>query len=341
MHEPPFRLVADPPADELLDAAAASHGTRVGLSGLLAERGQALRRAWVRGRATVGGYRWRTRDNHDRTWWPQGIDVGSHDGGRVVLVSWYAQPVRGIEQGVRLSVLDLRRPRRARYHHVLLVEPVRDAAGDIRLNPVVVHAGGIAWVEGSVLVADTFGGLREFRLNELLRVSNPVFGYEFVLPQLRRVRAVEVSEPRMRFSFVSIEHGSPHPYLVAGEYRNEGVGDRLVRFELDGEYRVIASGAEPDVVHSPGLWRMQGVCVVDGVWYVTTSNGEWTGGDLWSGTPASGTVSLAAGTMTRHRHVLPAGPEDLAHDRSTGRLWSLSEWPGRRRVFAIDPARLG
>ena len=43
--------------------------------------------------------------------------------------------------------------------------------------------------------------------------------------------------------------------------------------------------------------------------------------------------------MKRHRHVLPAGPEDLAYDRATRRLWSLSEWPGHRRVFTIDPAR--
>lgn len=75
---------------------------------------------------------------------------------------------------------------------------------------------------------------------------------------------------------------------------------------------------------------MQGIVIVDGVWYVSTSNGPRRGGDLWVGRP---------GAFTRHRHVLPPGPEDLAYDPRERVIWSLSEWPGRRRVFRIDPRR--
>ena len=125
----------------------------------------------------------------------------------------------------------------------------------------------------------------------------------------------------MRFSFLSVEHTDGPRRIVAGEYGDGSPPDRLVRFDLDSD------GGE---VSEPGLYRMQGACIVDGTWYVTTSNGKRNGGDLWSGT---------LGAMTRHRHVLPAGPEDLAYDRGAKLLWSLSEWPGRRRVFTVDPAR--
>jgi hypothetical protein len=182
----------------------------------------------------------------------------------------------------------------------------------------VIHAGGIAWLDDRILVADTFGGLREFLLTDLVRLADG----SAALVQSGRYRARKAEGDRgMRFSFVSIEHSDGAPRLVAGEYGDGSRADRAARFSLDGDVEL----------HEPGLYRMQGIVIVDGTWFVTTSNGEHTRGDLWSGKP---------GGLTRHRHVLPPGPEDLAYDRGTRRLWSLSEWPGRRRVFQIDPARL-
>lgn len=272
---------------------------RIGLAGVLAQPGSPLRRAWVRGRAAERGWRWNVRDTLDRTWWPQGIDVGEHDGRRIVAVSWYAR-----DTGTRISFLDIER---RRYHHVELVDTGA---------PVVIHAGGIAWLDDRILVADTFGGLREFRLDDILHTPAGV-----VLPQSARHRARSAEGDRgMRFSFVSIEHGDGEPHLVAGEYGDGTRADRAARFTLGGEVEL----------HETGLYRMQGIVIVDGTWYVTTSNGTRRGGDLWVGVP---------GSFTRHRHVLPPGPEDLAYDRDARRLWCLSEWPGRRRVFTIDPRR--
>jgi hypothetical protein len=314
----PFDLSREAADRGNLDALVAAGALRIGLDGVLAERGTRAWRAWVRGSAAERGFRWNLRDTFDRTWWPQGVDVAEVAGGRVLAVSWYAQPVRGVERGVRLTFVDLR-TRRPRYHHVLLAEVGADAT----LSPVRIHAGGIAWLDDVILVADTFGGLREFRLDDLLRVREPFLGARHVLPQHAAHRAAAVAGDRgMRFSFVSIEHTDGPPWLVTGEYGDGRRADRLARLGLDGVGEM----------HEPGLSRMQGVCIVDGTWYVTTSNGEWDGGDLWVGTP---------GALTRHRHVLPAGPEDLAYDRVARRLWSLSEWPGRRRVFTIDPARWG
>jgi hypothetical protein len=321
----PFRLRAEPSAEGLVDAALATAGAeRIGLDGLLTQPGRRAWPAWVRGAAAGHGFRWNLRDTFDGSWWPQGIDVAEHGEHRVLAVSWYAQPVRTVQRGVRLTFVDLRRARWPRYHHVLLVEPVADAGGAVHLDPVVVHAGGIGWLGDRVLVADTFGGLRVFRLDDLSRVTPAPFGYASVLPQHSRYRAErEKGDRAMRFSFVSIEHGGEGARIVAGEYGDGSRADRLARIGLD-------EAEAPLEVHEPGVYRMQGVCIVDGTWYVTTSNGSRTRGDLWAGTP---------GNLRRHRHVLPAGPEDLAYDRAAGRLWSLSEWPGRRRVFTIDPRR--
>lgn len=323
----------DPGAvDDLVATGAAE---RIGLAGVLAAPG---RRAWpacTRGRAAVLGFRWDLRDTFDGSWWPQGIDVGEHDGRRVLAVSWYARPVRGVDRGVRVTFADLRHPRRPRYHHVLLMEPARDPEGAVRLEPVVVHAGGIGWSGGTLLVADTFGGVRTFALEDLLRVPAAPFGYAHVLPQRSRWRADHTGAGRgrrLRMSFLSLERGEGLR-LVAGEYGNTGTTDRLIRLTLDAGGALVTgpSGVSaPLDVHEPGLRRMQGVCVVDGTWFLTTSNGERRRGDLWAGVP---------GDLRRHRAVLPPGPEDLAVDPVTGMLWSLSEWPGRRRVFQIDPAR--
>lgn len=321
----PFDLRLEPCDRGVFDDLVASGAQRVGLDGVLAARG---RRAWpalVRGAAAGGAFRWSVRDTFDATWWPQGIDVAEHRGRRILAVSWYSRPFRGVERGVRLTFVDLRSRYLPRYHHVLLAELGRDADGGIRMDPVVIHAGGIGWLGDRLLVADTFGGLREFHLDDLLLVRRPMFGYEHVLPQHSHHRARKAEGDRgMRFSFLSIEHSDGRPRIVAGEYGDGSRPDRLARFDLDGE------GDRDGELKEPGLYRMQGVCIVDGIWYVTTSNGERRGGDLWVGIP---------GAMTRHRHVLPAGPEDLAYDRGAQRLWSLSEWPGRRRVFTIDPAR--
>jgi hypothetical protein len=318
----PFQLQREPADRDLVEELATSGAQRIGLDGVLAETG---RRAWpalVSGRAAGHAFRWNLRDTFDRTWWPQGIDVAEHGGRPVLVVSWFAQPVRGIQRGVRLTFVDLRSRLWPRYHHVLLVDLVRDAAGTVRMEPIVIHAGGIGWLDDRILVADTFGGLREFLLDDLMRVTDGPSGHGLVLPQHARHRAHPATGDRgMRFSFLSIEHGDDGiPLLVAGEYGDGSRSDRLVRFGLGGDGEM----------HEPALYRMQGVCIVDGTWFVTTSNGERQGGDLWVGTP---------GAMIRHRHVLPAGPEDLAYDRVTGRLWSLSEWPGGRRVFTIEPAR--
>lgn len=346
-----LRLRRAPGDASLVEALAGVH-ERVGLEGLLRARGVRATATTVPAPAALYGYRWSRRDVRDREWWPQGIDIQDD----VVAVSWYAKPRGGNEVATRLSFIDLSAPTRPRYHHVLLVESEADGSGDVGFSPIAVHAGGIAWIGDRIHVADTFGGLRVFRVGDILRVAPPrglrawlrralerrrgvlhrrdtALGFDHVLPQSGGYGAdTPDCLRRMRYSFVSLEHDAEAPHLVAGEYRNADDQGRLVRMPIDpatGDVRFPQPDAplSLDDVHEPHVERMQGVCVVDGTWFITTSQGTRRGGDLWVGVP---------GELTRHRGVLPRGPEDLAREPGTRRLWSVTEQPGARWIYALD-----
>lgn len=291
---------------------------RIGLGGLLARRGRRARWAAAPGSAVHGGLgiRWPRREQHDRAWWPQGIDIQKS----VVVVSWH-HPVEGVDTAARVTFVNLA-GRRPRFWHVLLVEA--------DLQPVAVHAGGLAWDGDRLYVADTFGGLRHFDTRDIVRVARPgllariLNRHDHLLPQSGGYlsRPVE-GERAMRYSFVSLEHGDAGPLLVAGEYRNGTADARLLRVELGAGH---AERHSASVVHG-GPDRMQGACVVDGTWYVVTSNGPSRNGDLWVGQP---------GALVRHPGVLPPGPEDLAREPGTRRVWSVSEHPGQRWIYSME-----
>jgi hypothetical protein len=330
-------------ADRALHADATTGSEVVGLSGVLAARGHRARRRRVPGTAVSGGFRWRLVDVWNTTWWPQGVAVGEHGGVPVALASWFAQPRRGREMGSRITVVDLGDPRRPRYHHVLLVAP-RRRDGAVSLEPVKVHAGGIAWSGDRLLVAATYGGILEFRLSDivrtpsrgLLRRAGGPFGYRHLLPQFGTFGPEgegRRSKQDLRYSFIASEGGAVGGVapsgddatalrLVSGEY---GTSDehRVTRLRMAGDHTVV------DEVHVPRIPRMQGAVLHDGAWYVTASRGDKQGGDLWAGTP---------GSMTRLEGALPAGPEDIAVWPERGQLWSVSEFPGKRWMYWIDIA---
>ena len=325
-----YEVHGEQPDDALIGELAAGH-RRIGIGGLLEARGRRARPGRVPAPAAVEGFRWDPVDEWSRRWWPQGIEVLEGHGARdddVLLVSWFAQQRRGSTQGARISVVDRRDPRRPRYHHVLLVEPVREGP-DITMRPVDIHAGGLAVVGDRLYAAATYGGLRTFRLGDILLIrGRGPFGYRHVLPQSGHQRLLGgEGDERMRFSFVSVERDSSGSgdHLVVGEFGPEGGGRRLGRLPVDTASR----RAEVIDLHEPGIPRMQGAAVIDGTWFVSASHGLQPG-DLWVG---------SGGTWVRHPAVLPPGPEDLTASHDGHRLWSLSEYPRARWVFAMDAAR--
>ena len=76
---------------------------------------------------------------------------------------------------------------------------------------------------------------------------------------------------------------------------------------------------------------MQGAVVADGTWFVTRSRGPWGRGSICAGDPDD---------LVEYQRALPMGPEDLTYWPSTDRLWTVSEWPGRRWVIGVDANQL-
>ncbi len=165
--------------------------------------------------------------------------------------------------------------------------------------------------------------------------TEETFGYRYVLPvRFAYDAAATEGVERMRYSFLSLDKSSEPPHLVAGEYGRGEMTRRLVRFPLDPDTGHLATdddgSSRPALFDERGLGHMQGVVVVRGVYYVTSSRGRYLLGQMYVGQP---------GAFRRFPRSLPVGPEDITYWPSTDTLWSLSEYPGRRFVFEIPRAQ--
>ncbi len=324
-----------------VDGVARHLGRRVGLAGVLPHLDRQAAPARVPGGAATWGLRWDHEDQATERWWPQGITTSADASGteevhghRLVVTSWYAARSDGHDPGSRVSILDLET---LRYEHVLLVVPELSADGEVGLRRLGVHAGGLVWHGPYLHVAGTRRGVFSCRWDDLLRMTSPAeaWGYRFVLPVrfAYAASAPEGVEP-MRYSFLSLDRDSRPPALVAGEYGRGEMSRRLVRFPLDPATSHLSAGddgvSRPVDLDPRGPGHMQGACVVGGTYYVTTSRGRCRRGHLHVGRP---------GEFRTHPRVLPIGPEDICYWPSTDTLWSLTEYPGRRFVFAMDRGR--
>ena len=328
-------------------------GGRVGLDGVLGDLNRAATLTRVPGKAAAWGFRWCDEDNRSPRWFPQGITTSADrgplehvNGHRVICTSWYSRQLRGVDKGSRITFVDITDPNRPRYRHVLLVQPVRRRDGRVGVVPLRAHAGGLVWHGPYLYVAGTARGIYCFRVEDILRVYScgdagalsiedghvDSFGYRYVLPVRFTYEAgVTDGEEPLRYSFVSIDRTAMPHRLVAGEYGDRSMTTRVFSYEVDPSSALLVRSddgrAWPVTMHEAALRSMQGATVVDGTYYVSTSAGRRRRGSLWVGTP---------GELRRFRHVLPVGPEDLTYWPSTGQLWSLTEYPGRRFVFAMD-----
>lgn len=309
--------------DALTAALSAYGGGQVGLAPLLADLPLRMRRAFAPGRAVSRALAWEPADDRDATWWPQGVtnSYRTQVTRTMLMVSWYSQA----GEGARISVIDLVTQR---YRHVLLVAPTPSGG----VSPVNVHAGGIVWQGPFLHVAATARGILTFRLDDLLHDPSERHGYAYLLPVRYEYRADALEgTQRLRYSFLSVDRSDREPALVVGEYGSAQQTQRLARFGLDTVSGVLAAG--PDRITRPlridesGQARMQGAAVVDGRYFVTVSQGPWRPGTMLSGLP---------GSFRRHRWATPMGPEDLCYHPPSDSLWSVSEHPGRRWVFAME-----
>jgi hypothetical protein len=320
----------DENVDEI-DALAQRFGGAVGITGVLANLNRTATRALVPGRLVEWGFRWDDEDGASERWWPQGITNSAHVAGvdrKLLVTSWYAKD----DRGSRITMVDLDT---LRYRHVLLAVP-EFVTGTVRLRPLRVHAGGLVWCGPYLYVAGTRHGLFTCRMEDVVEVEpgEETFGHRFVLP-VRFAYDATGDDDEMRYSFLSLDRSTAPPHLVAGEYAHGDMTKRIVRYPLDPE--TFSLHAEEDGVSRPvsfddrGVGHMQGAAVVRGQYYVTTSRGRWRLGAVQVGQP---------GAFRTHRQAMPVGPEDICYWEDDDVLWSLSEYPGRRFVFAMKRSRL-
>jgi hypothetical protein len=321
----------------LLTAWGRAAGRPAGIRDLLRDLDLRARPARLRWTRTAAAFGWDEPDARTRSWVPQGVTTsadafpdGTVHGREVVAAGWYRRTESGPDQAARVTFVDVTDPGDVRYRHVLLAEPAWGDAGRPVTRPVPVHAGGIVWYGDLLYVAGTYGGLRVFDLADLVRVDPAQEGCSYVLPQRWTYAPAYDRQAWLRFSFASLDRTSQPPSLLAGEYSRGGRAARVARFPLDpvtGLLDQAGEAAEPVHTFALGLARMQGIACVRGTYYVSSSNGRYGRGHLWVGDPRRG--------FRPHRWALPAGPEDLGVQWARGLLWSLTEWPGRRAMFAL------
>ncbi|WP_338930476.1 hypothetical protein WEB32_00975 [Streptomyces netropsis] len=309
------------------------------------------------------GFAWDpdTKDPHGKLdgktaqWYPQGISTsvdgygGTVGGRKVVAVSWYGYE-NYENRGARISFIDVTGdPKRPRYEHVLLVEPSQLHGSDTAtFNPVIMHAGGVAWVGNFLYVANLpgrlapfkQGGVSAFDLTRMVKVEGAdkrkAFGYDYILPlhHLYENRG----GGRLRHSQLSLDRtrrNEPHS-LVVSEFRDDGPRGRLVRWSLAPTGYLADGLSDEDWLSKP---YVQGAVAVGGdAYYAANNRGSKGPGDSGE----SGELAPKAGQLWLHkgrkggpkRHgTLAIGPEDLSYD--AGRLWCLAEHPHLRRVYRI------
>lgn len=306
----------------------------------------------------AAGFLWQSDDGGSTEWFPQGIttsadyhDDGLYNGRKVILASWYDKG----DRGVRVSFVDMTNPNQPVYRHVLLVEPYGGSAAPNFRALTGIHAGGIFWygdaTNNYLYIVDTHKGLRVFDLNHIWEVTTnndegPIgkqangtymaHNYRYVVPQKFAYNAITIvpSLP-VRFSFVSLDRTSTPDSIIVGEYNELGDGTRLFRWGIDAttrELRHTGGIATATWAAQVDIISMQGATSIGNKFYISRSKGENTGGDMLTWVPGN--------NATIHS-ILPPGPEDVSYDHNTGRLWSLSEWPGSRQVYALNAAQIG
>jgi hypothetical protein len=244
-----------------------------------------------------GGFQFDREDSATKAWYPQGVDAR----GDIVLVSWYSK----VDGAARLSVADTRA---ARYGHVALVS----ADG----TPVKTHAGGLAWRESWLYVADTRGGLRLFDLERFAGATLPQAGW------------YRPAAAGLRFSFTSVDAAAGA--LLVGEYLDQQAGARLVRWPFaPGGLLAQEAASDAWVTDSTNL---QGAVVVGGRVLMAASNGKTLPGRL--------TAAPFAGPASQRRWA--TGCEDLAS--AGGEVLTVTEHPDyprplprRRSVLRAAP----
>jgi hypothetical protein len=311
---------------------------------------------------------WNDEDDEGTTWIPQGLTAswdadadgrfGEH---RVIAATWYDRKgVDGVNRGSRITFVDYDDPARPEYRHALLVVPDRKGS----FHAAVSHVGGIAWVGYRLYVADT-DAIRVFDLHNIWRtVADPshkrigldggqayAADYRFAVPQVGYYRPEpDPTDPTdragdaLRISCVSLDRTSSPNSLVTAEYKEDRDGAnsprpanaRIVRWDLGQDGKLASSDGE---VRSSAGYVTSRANVNGAITHGTGPEFVLTTSEF---DRLPGWVHRAPlGTSRRFTRVRLGGPEDLTFQPQGDRMWTLTEYDGRRTVFGIPLSSIG
>lgn len=252
------------------------------------------------------------------------------------------------------------------YRNVLLVEPFYNSSDNPSFHATHMHAGGVALHGNFLYVADTRQGMRVFDTRQIFDMNETGLarpyvpgdvtkvgrhsskwyshGYRWVWPAVGEWHVDGTADGTyclgegnaLKFSFLSVDRATNN--LVGGEYCPEpedghpSEPGRVARWQL-GSTTVASRGLatgwawDADKIELPRD-HVQGVVSRGSTFYVNTSDGQ-NNGTLWK-------YDLVGGRLTNERSTQAAvGCEDLSYDAVGGRVYSLSEYYGRRAIYSI------
>jgi hypothetical protein len=233
-----------------------------------------------------------------------------------------------------------------------------------------VHAGGIVWYGNYLYVVDTKRGIRVFDMRYIFDIKSASngdvtdsaqvgrqsgtyysYGYRYVMPQVAgwsnpdgvasfpSGHKCKTSGPQ-KFSYVALDRSTEPDTLITGEYcakqDDPDTYGRVARWPLDGSTGMPkTSGGVWQATHAYRLPqpRVQGAVATSGRWYLhSTGNGATGPGYLRAAEAGSGSTGVL-NSVTNNLEVA-IGVEDLSYWPGKDELWTVTEHPGKRIVYA-------
>ena len=305
---------------------------------------------------------WDAGDEASTTWTPQGLtpsgdadDDGAWGADKVILSGWHYAPDGSRYDDARVAFVDANDLNAADYRWVYLVTP--NSTGST-FTAAKAHLGGMVWYGDKVLVSavgNTSVAIRVFSMSHILRMTDSsatigrtgsgyaAYGYQYAMVQVGYYSYAggtcdmgsDTAVPC--FSSLSLDRSTSPDSLVTTEYFSDaGLSGRLIRYPFGADYLLQAGSTSvtASAAYRSGVGNMQGVLSWNGVWYVAHSSATYHG-QLWRQTTAGSTATTCATPDISATMCWAVHPEGLTYWPSTGLVWSQSEWPGLRALFAV------
>lgn len=315
---------------------------------------------------------WAAGDYATTAWNPQGItssgdadDDGAWGANKIILSGWNYYPAGERRNDARVAFIDYNDPANPRYRWVYLVE----ATAGANFRAAEAHIGGMVWYGDKLFVSGEGGSdvaIRVFSMatGDILQVNDgadtigrtpngwAAYGYQYIMPQIGYYRYTSGNCTMANntgipcFSSISLDRSTAPDSLVASEYFDDGQGSRLFRYDFGSGFLLEGSASATRRVtanqaYRSGVANAQGVLSYNGRWYVAHSSSTWHG-QLWRLTPGATGASKTCSTPGTTSMVLcwALHPQALTYWYSTGMVWSSSEAPNERAIFAVPLSSL-